>query len=140
MAAESISLHEMENRMSRRALLIALLPLTLCASPTLAAETRCGWYMNPTPGNLWLMDKDATWTISSQGDADGAGAEGIDNAPEFDEKQFVETNNPGSGYGYGCACMRVAVDKASERITEIFSGESKPLGACKADKALPSPE
>jgi len=86
------------------------------------------------------MDKDATWTISSQGDADGQGAKGIDNAPNFDEAQFVETNNPGSGYGYGCACMSVTTDAADERITEIFSGEIKPLGVCKADKALPSPD
>lgn len=28
--------------------------------------------------------------------------QGVDNAPEFDETQFVETNNR-SGYGYGCA-------------------------------------
>lgn len=121
--------------------LAAIVAMSLIAiTPAIAAETRCGWYMNPTPGNLWLMDKDATWTITSQGDADGEGAKGIDNAPEFDEKQFVETNNPGSGYGYGCACMSVTVDRPEERITEIFSGEIKPLSVCKADKSLPSPD
>lgn len=121
--------------------LAAIVAMSLIAiTPAIAAETRCGWYMNPTPGNLWLMDKDATWTITSQGDVDGAGAKGIDNAPDFDEKQFVETNNPGSGYGYGCACMSVTVDRPEERITEIFSGEIKPLSVCKADKSLPSPD
>jgi hypothetical protein len=124
--------------MHRLAIIVAV--FLIAASPALAAETRCGWYMNPTPGNLWLMDKDATWTITSQGDADGAEAKGIENAPDFDDKQFVETNNPGSGYGYGCACMSVTVDKAEERITEIFSGAIKPLSVCKADKSLPSPD
>jgi hypothetical protein len=128
--------------MHRFSLIAAVSVVTISASlaPAFAAEERCGWYWNPTPGNLWLMDKDATWTITSQGDAEGAEAKGIDNAPEFDDKQFVETNNPGSGYGYGCACMSVTTDQASERITEIFSGETKPLSACKADKALPNPE
>jgi Protein of unknown function (DUF4087) len=27
--------------------------------------------VNPTPGNLWLMDKDATWWITSQGEYKG---------------------------------------------------------------------
>ena len=124
--------------MHRLAVIVAV--SLIATSPALAAETRCGWYMNPTPGNLWLMDKDATWTITSQGDADGAEAKGIDNAPDFDDRQFVETNNPGSGYGYGCACMSVTTDAANEQITEVFSGEIKPLSVCKADKALPSPD
>ena len=122
--------------MHRLAIIVAV--FLIAASPALAAETRCGWYMNPTPGNLWLMDKDATWTITSQAEATGPDAEGVENTPDFDDKQFVETNNPGSGYGYGCACMSVTVDKAEERITRVFSGEIKPLSVCKADKSLPS--
>ncbi|WP_423066599.1 DUF4087 domain-containing protein [Devosia sp. CN2-171] len=125
---------------STAAVAVAFLALSLSAAQALAAEIRCGWYWNPTPGNLWLMDKDATWTITSQGDADGEGAKGIENAPDFDDKQFDETNNPGSGYGYGCACMSVTTDKATERITEIFSGDTKPLATCEADKSLPKPQ
>jgi hypothetical protein len=124
--------------MHRLAIIVAV--SLIAASPALAAETRCGWYMNPTPGNLWLMDKDATWTITSQAEATGPDAEGVENTPDFDDKQFIETNNPGSGYGYGCACMSVTVDKAEERITRVFSGEIKPLSVCKADKSLPSPD
>lgn len=120
--------------------LVAFSIVLASASPTLAAETRCGWYMNPTPGNLWLMDKDATWTITSQAQATGPDAKGVENTPDFDDKQFVETNNPGSGYGYGCACMSVTTDAANEQITEVFSGEIKPLSVCKADKSLPSPD
>lgn len=121
--------------------LAAIVAVSLIAvTPTLAAETRCGWYMNPTPGNLWLMDKDATWTITSQAQATGPDAKGVENTPDFDDKQFVETNNPGSGYGYGCACMSVTTDAANEQITEVFSGEIKPLSVCRADKSLPSPD
>ena len=25
------------------------------------AETRCGWVVNPTPGNWWLNDRDGSW-------------------------------------------------------------------------------
>ena len=121
--------------------LAAIVAVSLIAiSPAIAAETRCGWYMNPTPGNLWLMDKDATWTITSQAQALGPDATGAENTPDFDPSQFVETNNPGSGYGYGCACMSVTTDAATERITEIFSGETKPLATCEADKSLPKPQ
>lgn len=126
--------------MHRSSVAVAVCLLAVSIPAAIAAETRCGWYWNPTPGNLWLLDKDATWTITSQGDADGAGAKGIENAPDFDQSQFVETNNPGSGYGYGCACMSVTTDAATERITEIFSGEIKPLATCEADKSLPKPQ
>ena len=37
------------------------------ASLAPSGEMRCGWIENPTPGDLFLIDKDATWTITSQG-------------------------------------------------------------------------
>jgi hypothetical protein len=30
-------------------------------------ETRCGWFSNPTPANIWLYDRDGDWTIGVQG-------------------------------------------------------------------------
>jgi hypothetical protein len=111
----------------------------LAATAAYAAERRCGWYVNPTPGNLWLVDKDATWTITSQGEAEGPDARGVDNAPDFDSKQFVETNVPGSGHGYGCACMTVETDAEDQRITRVFAGKILPLSKCKADRSLPPP-
>lgn len=30
-------------------------------------ETRCGWFSNPTPANIWLYDRDGEWTIGVQG-------------------------------------------------------------------------
>jgi len=56
-----------------RATLRAALPgIAAAAAPAApAAQTRCGWYAMPTPGNLWLTDRDATWVITSQGQALG---------------------------------------------------------------------
>jgi len=30
-------------------------------------ETRCGWFDNPTPSNIWLYDREAEWTIGIRG-------------------------------------------------------------------------
>ncbi|SMF02533.1 Protein of unknown function [Xaviernesmea oryzae] len=105
-----------------------------------AAENRCGWYQMPTPGNLWLTDRDATWSITSQGEAAGPDAVDAEKAPDFDGRQFVETNVPGAGYGYGCACMRVDTDAKAQRITKVYSGKIRPLSACRNDKSLPAPQ
>lgn len=82
-----------------------------------------------------LTDKDGIWWIQMQGRPDPIG---ISKAPAFDEKQFVETNVPGSGYGYGCACMTV-VTNTQQRITQIISGETIPLRRCRADRSLTDP-
>lgn len=108
-----------------------------CAAPARASEQRCGWYINPTPANLWLQDKDAIWGITSQGQAAGPDAAGADNAPGFDDKQYVRTQP--NGYGYGCACLTVETDAKAQRIIRIISGHTIPLARCKADKSLPPP-
>ncbi|WP_116285628.1 DUF4087 domain-containing protein [Rhizobium sp. LCM 4573] len=104
-----------------------------------ASETRCGWYQMPTPGNLWLTDREATWSITSQGQATGPDAVDAERAPDFDSRQFVETNVPGAGYGYGCACLQVDTDARSQRIVKVYSGKIRPLSACRNDKTLPAP-
>ncbi|WP_348530057.1 DUF4087 domain-containing protein [Rhizobium sp. RU35A] len=73
---------------------------TLLAGPADAAEKRCGWVQNPTPGNFWLDDREGSWTILTQGDR--AEPEGIDALPDLSAGEFVETNGH---YGYACACM-----------------------------------
>lgn len=111
--------------------------LAIIALPAAAqAERRCGWYANPTPGNLILTDRDGDWWIQMQGQPE---PEGLDKLPAFDERQFVETNVPGSGYGYGCACLTVATDAEQQRITRVISGEILPLGRCRDDRSLPDP-
>lgn len=110
---------------------ISIAAATLIASASLssAAETRCGYFVNPTPSNAWLHDKDGEWIIASQG---GHLADG--DWPSFDGRgQWVETNG---SYGYGCACMSVTVDAAESRVLTIHSAKAKPLSACKKDPAL----
>jgi hypothetical protein len=35
----------------------AVLAFALLAYPAAAREQRCGWLVNPTPGNWWLIDR-----------------------------------------------------------------------------------
>ena len=117
--------------------LAVLLGLCLHSSDALAAERRCGWLQNPTPMNLWLTDRDATWTITSQGDDPEAEVKGLDNVPEFNPRQYIDTSR-GVGYGYGCACMTVDTDRENERIVRIYAGDILPLEKCRKDKSLPA--
>ena len=91
-------------------------------------ETRCGWFSNPTPANASLYDREAEWIIGVQG---GYQAEG--DWPEFGPKQWIETN---VHYGYGCACMKVRVDRETHRVLEIESAKPRPLSACRSDRKL----
>ena len=93
-----------------------------------AAETRCGWFVNPTPANAWLNDAAGEWVIGVQG---GFQAEG--DWPDFDPDQWVNTN---VNYGYGCACMNVTTNRKAKRITRIISSRARPLSVCRKDKAI----
>lgn len=92
------------------------------------AETRCGWFSNPTPANASLHDREGEWIIGVQG---GYQAEG--DWPQFSPKQWVETN---VHYGYGCACLRVQVDQSTKRVIKIESTRARPLSVCRRDRAL----
>jgi hypothetical protein len=107
-------------------------------TPAPSGEVRCGWIENPAPGNLWLIDKDATWTITSQSQAEGPDADGIDNIPQGDPKQFIDTSR-GAGHGYSCGCLTVETSAKDQRITKVVSGKNLPLAKCRADKSLPKP-
>jgi hypothetical protein len=102
----------------------------LSPSYSVAKETRCGWFYNPTPGNAWLIDRHGWWGIGTQG---GFQATGI--WPILPEQ--VNTNR---NYGYGCACMVVTTNKSSgrSRIVRIHSAKGLPLRNCRTDKTLPS--
>jgi Protein of unknown function (DUF4087) len=110
--------------------LFAGLCIAAALAGTAAAETRCGWIVNPTPANWWLADSQAEWIISTQG---GEQADGMDLMPDFTEGEWVVTN--GSSYGYGCACMNVVT--ADGRITRIKSVRQLRLRKCRADRKLP---
>lgn len=78
------------------------------------AETRCGWFSNPTPANAWLHDRDGQWTIGAQG---GHHAEG--DWPSFKAGQWVETNGH---YGHGCACLWLRVNRGNLSIKTPSGG------------------
>ena len=97
------------------------------------AEMRCGWVLNPTPNNVWLHDRDATWTIASGGNLEETPS--LYKAYEAfeDDNQIVRTNGI---YGYSCACMQVDVDQESERITHIYKVSPLSLKRCQDDRSI----
>jgi hypothetical protein len=126
-----------------RPLIIGLLLTTLAFAATLAApkatavdpavdpfETRCGWFSNPTPANIWLDDRDGEWIIGVQG---GYQVESDWEWPAFKKGQWVETNGH---HGYGCACLAVRVDKETHHVLEIKNARARTLAACRRDRSL----
>lgn len=96
-----------------------------------AAETRCGWVINPTPGNWSLIDADQEWILASRG---GIDTPGMDNMVDFTEGDGVVTD--GASYGNGCACLRVEVSDGT--ITKIMSVRQLRRRNCKDDQKLPA--
>lgn len=97
-------------------------------------QRRCGWLSNPTPANWWLTDRDGQWILATQGDEQ---VPGMEEMPDMSIAGWVETNGH---YGYGCACMTIAHDPATRRVTRVSNAEPKPLRQCQADRRLPPPE
>lgn len=124
---------------------LALALAALCAAITLPAaaankasakppvENRCGWFVNPTPSNAWLIDRDGEWTIAIQGAEQAEG----DWPPPVRASQWVRYGV--GNYGHGCACMRVETDREDMRIKRIVSSEGKPLSQCRRDPKLTEP-
>ena len=103
------------------------------AVPALAQPAlRCGWFVNPTPGNAWLTDRDGEWLIGVQG---GNQAEG--DWPTFAKGQWVRRQ---ASYGYGCACLRIVADPVTKDVKSIVSATARPLKACREDRALKEPK
>ena len=124
----------MQSRLIKASLTVAV-ALMLAATLTGAtpnaiqgSEMRCGWFSNPTPANASLFDADAEWLIGVQG---GYQADG--DWPAFGPNQWVKTN---VHYGYGCACIRVRVDRSEKKVITIESARARPLSTCRKDRAL----
>jgi hypothetical protein len=111
----------------------AVLALAAAPSPGSAAETRCGWLHNPTPGNWWLIDAQSEWTIMTQGGREPAG---MDAMPDISARDYVKTNG---NYGYACACLVGAFSAADRRVTAIETVRQSTIAACRKDRALPKP-
>lgn len=109
--------------------LLASIPLY-----TFAAEQRCGWLFNPTPANLWLIDKDKQWILSTQGGY-SMDDESMDNIPwpSENEDEYVRTNG---NYGFSCACLSVETDKREGVVLRVISGEHLLLKRCLEDPVL----
>jgi hypothetical protein len=93
-------------------------------------ETRCGWFDNPTPANMWFHDRDGEWTIGVQG---GYQVPGRWPWPAFKRGQWVRTNGD---HGYGCACFEMRVNKQALNVLEIKTSLARPLAACRNDRSL----
>ena len=104
---------------------------TLPNETSLQFETRCGWFSNPTPANVWLYDREAEWTIGLQG---GYQVPGDWPWPTFKPGQWVVTN--AGDHGYGCACLKLRVNKRTHQVLEIRSSRARPLLQCRQDPAL----
>ena len=121
-----------------RRLPLAALPLCLAISAAEAApENRCGWVVNPTPGNWWLTDRDGDWILATQGsDREALGMENIGDISAGDYKAV------NGNYGYACGCMKVEteVSGGERRITAVYSFKQGKLAQCTKDKTLPSVE
>lgn len=115
-------------------LALSLLGASPAATPQgVAAQNRCGWLVNPTPGNFELVDRDGRWLLSSQG---GYQAPGIDDMPDMSVAGWVEDNG---SYGHGCACLEVTTNKRSMKITRLIASKPLPLARCTSDRTLPRP-
>jgi hypothetical protein len=97
-----------------------------------AAERRCGWLQNPTPGNYWLIDREGQWVMAAQGARE---TPGMDRVPDMTEREWVRTNGQ---YGHGCACV-VMDTGARGQVLRIHAVEPLPLSRCRRDRALPPP-
>ncbi|HAV1827360.1 TPA: DUF4087 domain-containing protein [Enterobacter hormaechei subsp. steigerwaltii] len=111
----------------------AFIILLAISFSSVSSELRCGWLQNPSPSNQWITDKEGTWDISMQGQFE---SDGIENIKDFPDDEFVKTNGD---YGYGCACIRVDVDRESKKIIKIYSSKILPLARCQSDRTLHEP-
>lgn len=110
----------------RRLILLLLLAPPLSA---LSAEKRCGWLENPTPGNLWLIDRDSDWTLAIQGRG-FVNEDAMENLPAINQNEFVRTNGH---YGFSCVCLDVETDAKRSEITNVYGGKQLLLKRCLED-------
>ena len=113
---------------------IMLIALVAALPGAAMAETRCGWFTNPTPANVFLDDADGGWTLSAQG---RGGVPGFDDAwaSEGSPQEWVMMSP--AGYGYGCACVEGDFGPVgSQEVREVRRYWHRPLAACAEDPAL----
>jgi len=108
-----------------------LLMLTAAEAAAGAIEKRCGWWDNPSPGNVSLIDRAGEWVLYAQGNYSAD----FRVTPQFDvndETQFVRTGN--ASYGYGCVCLTGQIDEKEKRYESVTAAEVLPLSKCRGDR------
>lgn len=115
----------------------ALAPAGAAPRDAGSSERRCGWYGNPTPGNAFLVDADGTWAISSQMQANGPNAHGLDRLSALDDAERTRVGH--GSHGDACVCLQARLRPSDMRIVDIESVTPLPLRTCRADAALPPP-
>jgi hypothetical protein len=119
---------------------LALMTTALLAALPAAAETRCGWYHNPGPGNVILEDADGQWWLSFQGRPP---VPGFDEAytTAFDDRLRLDyQGQPTQRYGSSCACAEGVFDASRaeyDTVLSITSLREIPLARCEEDPKLP---
>ncbi len=104
---------------------VLLLVLFLVPVRTVAAERRCGWLENPTPGNFSLRDRGGEWVLGVQG---GYEAEGFDRMPDMTAS--------GLGGNQWPPRLRLRLpDRGNGR--EAAAGHAHPFGAAGAARPVP---
>ncbi len=100
-----------------------------------AEETLCGWLENPSPANMWLIDRDGSWDISVQGTSNALDDKSMELLYQAtaNENEFVRTNR---NYGFSCACLTVDVDEEQNSITTIYKSKQLPLKQCLEDISI----
>jgi hypothetical protein len=90
-----------------------------------------GWWVNPSPGNVSLLDGVNEIELSRQG------AEQVEGPwPKFSSSRWVKSGN--GHYGYGCASLSVVWD--SEQVSRIVEARALPLEQCRKTAALRNAE
>ena len=95
--------------------------------PATSRTTATGWFINPTPGNVSLLDAQGEWVLSRQGEAPISS-----DLPHATKKQWVLLGT--ANYGYGC--MRMSFKHEDKRVTEIYQAQYLPLSSCRRLRSL----
>lgn len=119
------------------------LVLLLLAAPA-HAETRCGWFDNPSPNLVDLIDADGLWSIAWPGSGTVFYPTGYFEAytGAFDDRVRINSRgeiiNDGPGYGYSCACVIGEFDLNKGEALSIVRLTEPPIATCENDPKLPA--
>lgn len=113
--------------MIRRLALSALIAASAPAAADAPTANLRGWWINPSPGNVSLLDGKTEIEIARQGAGQPEGP-----WPKFPASRWVRSGN--GHYGYGCVSLVVVWD--GEQVSRIVEARALPLTVCRRDARL----